>query len=106
VGWGSTYGALREATDLLNDSGVKANFLQFLDIYPLDDDLVASELGRIRRMVVVEQNFSGQLANVLRVYTGRKPDALITKYDGRAFSARWVAEHVTAALGVGEAVHA
>ena len=104
VGWGSSYGALREATDLLNAAGVKTNFLQFLDIFPLDEALVTAELGRIRRMVVVEQNYTGQLANVLRVYSGRKADALLTKYDGRAFSARWVAERVKATVGV--TVHA
>jgi 2-oxoglutarate ferredoxin oxidoreductase subunit alpha len=104
VGWGSSVGALREAMDLLNAEGVSTNLLQFVDIYPLDEAMVTAELGRIRQMVVVEQNYNGQLANVLRVYSGRKADVLITKYDGRAFSARWVAERVKAQIGV--AAHA
>src|SRR3712207_4225119 len=33
VGWGSTYGALREATDRLNAEGHRTNFLQFVDIF-------------------------------------------------------------------------
>ena len=104
VGWGSAYGALREATDLLNAEGVPTNLLHFVDVFPLDEDLVTAEIGRIRRMVVVEQNFTGQLANLLRVYTGRKADVQLNKYDGRAFSARWVVERVKAKIGV--AAHA
>lgn len=100
VGWGSSYGAIREATDLLNAEGLPTNFLQFIDIFPLDENLVSAEIGRIRRMMVVEQNFTGQLEQVLRVYTGRKADVLITKYDGRPFDARWVVERVKAAAGV------
>ena len=86
VGWGSTYGALREATDLLNARGQSANFLQFVDMCPLDEDRVTAEIDKIKRMVVVEQNFTGQLAHVLRGLTGRKADRKINKYDGRPIS--------------------
>ncbi|MGE3272036.1 MAG: transketolase C-terminal domain-containing protein, partial [Chloroflexota bacterium] len=86
VGWGSTYGALREAADLLNILGTSTNFLQFVDIFPLDEDRITAELAKIRRMVVVEQNFTGQLAHVLRGLTGRKADRKINKYDGRPIS--------------------
>ena len=86
VGWGSTFGALREAVDLLNAQGTSANFLQFVDIFPLDEDRITAELAKIRRMIVVEQNFTGQLAHVLRGLTGRKADKKINKYDGRPIS--------------------
>ena len=86
VGWGSTYGALREATDRLNAQGHSTNFLQFVDIAPLDEDRIAAELDKIRQMVVVEQNYTGQLAHVLRGLTGRKADMKVNKYDGRAIS--------------------
>jgi 2-oxoglutarate ferredoxin oxidoreductase subunit alpha len=86
VGWGSTYGALREATDRLNAEGHKTNFLQFVDLCPLDEDRTTAELSRIRRMIVVEQNYTGQLAHVLRGLTGRKADRRINKYDGRPIS--------------------
>jgi len=86
VGWGGTYGALREATDLLNAQGVSSNFLQFVDIFPLDEDRITAELGKITRMIVVEQNFTGQLAHVLRGLTGRKADLRVNKYDGRPIS--------------------
>lgn len=86
VGWGSTYGALREATDLLNARGLSTNHLHFTDIFPMDEDRISAELDKIRRMIVVEQNFTGQLAHVLRGLTGRKADRKINKYDGRPIS--------------------
>lgn len=86
VGWGSTYGALREATDRLNARGMRTNFLQFVDIFPLDEDRIMAELDKVRQMVVVEQNYTGQLAHVLRGLTGRKADCKINKYDGRPIS--------------------
>ncbi|MCC6174971.1 MAG: 2-oxoacid:acceptor oxidoreductase subunit alpha [Chloroflexi bacterium] len=86
VGWGSTYGALREATDLLNARGLVTNFLQFVDMCPLDEDRISAELGKIRRMIVVEQNYTSQLAHLLRGLTGRKADKRINKYDGRPIS--------------------
>ncbi|MFN8632296.1 MAG: 2-oxoacid:acceptor oxidoreductase subunit alpha [Chloroflexota bacterium] len=86
VGWGGTYGAVREATDLLNSNGVSTNFLQFVDMFPLDEDRITAELDKIKRMIVVEQNFTGQLAHVLRGLTGRKADLRVNKYDGRPLS--------------------
>jgi 2-oxoglutarate ferredoxin oxidoreductase subunit alpha len=86
VGWGGTYGALREATDLLNAQGHPTNFLQFVDVFPLDEDRITAELDKIKRMIVVEQNYTGQLAHVLRGLTGRKADTRVNKYDGRPIS--------------------
>jgi 2-oxoglutarate ferredoxin oxidoreductase subunit alpha len=103
VGWGSLYGALREATDLLNARGQTVNHLHFSDIFPLDEDRITAELDKITQMIVVEQNFTGQLAHVLRGLTGRKADKRINKYDGRPISPDEIVAAVAgAAAGVGE----
>ncbi|MBI4492214.1 MAG: 2-oxoacid:acceptor oxidoreductase subunit alpha [Chloroflexi bacterium] len=86
VGFGSTWGSIREAVDTLNAQGLSANGLQFVDMYPLDEDALAAELDRAGRLVAVEQNFTGQLANHIRRLTGRKVDARVNKYDGRPIS--------------------
>ena len=86
VGWGSTVGALLEASDRLNAAGQPTNVLQFVDMFPLDEDVISAELDKIREMVVVEQNYTGQLAHVLRGLTGRKADRKVLKYDGRPMS--------------------
>ncbi len=86
MGWGATRYAIREAVDLLNAQGVKANALHFIDIYPLDEKRLAKELGKANYLIDVEGNYTAQLAQVVRVYTGRAPDAKILKYDGRPFT--------------------
>src|SRR5262249_23491825 len=96
VGWGSTFGALREAAALLTAKGHTTNFLQFVDMFPLNEDVIAAELGKIKRMILVEQNYTGQLAHYLRGLTGRKADKRINKYDGRPISPD---EVVAAVLG-------
>lgn len=86
VGWGSTYGPIREATDRLNAEGLSTSFLYFTDIFPLPEEPLTALVNPPRRLVAVEQNFTGQLANVIRKFTGRKVDHRILKYSGRPFS--------------------
>jgi 2-oxoglutarate ferredoxin oxidoreductase subunit alpha len=86
VGWGSTYGALREAVDLLNSDGPRANLLHFMEVWPLDWDRVRGLLDDARSLVLVEQNFTGQLGQIIRTFTGKTMDKRILKYDGRPIS--------------------
>jgi 2-oxoglutarate ferredoxin oxidoreductase subunit alpha len=86
VGWGSTYGAIREAVDILNAAGTRANQLHFMEVWPLDWERVRALLDTAKSLVLVEQNYSGQLGNVLRTYTGKTMDKKILKYDGRPIS--------------------
>lgn len=86
VGWGSTYGSMVEAAKLLNDSGQSANVLHFTDVWPLPWDRVGDILKRCRRLVAVEQNYTGQLANILQTYTDVRIPLRINKYDGRPIS--------------------
>ncbi|MFN0073029.1 MAG: 2-oxoacid:acceptor oxidoreductase subunit alpha [Chloroflexota bacterium] len=86
VTWGSTIGAAEEAARMLTADGLTTNVLQFVDMHPIDEDKLTEIITGLRKMVVIEMNFTGQLAQVIRQYTGRKPDVLITKYDGRPFS--------------------
>ncbi|MEF8798781.1 MAG: 2-oxoacid:acceptor oxidoreductase subunit alpha [Candidatus Bipolaricaulota bacterium] len=86
IGWGSTYGAVREAVDRLNESDTKANFYHFDEIWPLDADKIKDLLGSSRRTLLVENNYSGQLASLLTRETGVETPDRILKYDGRPFT--------------------
>ncbi len=94
VGWGSTYGAIREATDMLNADGVSANSLHFSDIWPFPADRVSAILEDCRYLVDVEGNYSGQFASILRSQTGRKVDHKILRYDGRPLAPEDIVERV------------
>jgi len=97
--WGSTIGPVRMALDLLNAQARKsretANAVQIVDMWPLPVDKVRAALQGARKLVCVEQNYSGQLATLLRAYTGIQVDALITKYSGRPMSPEYVATRVS-----------
>ncbi len=86
VCWGSTYGAVREAVDILRKNKMKVNLLKFTDIWPFPEDKVKPLLEKAKHLVAVENNFTGQLANVIRRSTGIKVHSKILKYSGRPFS--------------------
>jgi len=97
--WGSTYGPAREAVDLLARQGVTVNLLHFCDLWPLPP-AAAEALSRVRQALVVEQNYTGQLARLLRMVTGFTAHRLLRKYDGRPFSPKEIAEAAAAMVGV------
>lgn len=94
MGWGATRHAIREAIDILNADGIKANALHFIDIYPLDEARLEKELDKAQYLIDVEGNYTAQLAQVVRVYTGRAVDDKILKYNGRPFSGIEIANTV------------
>jgi len=64
VGWGSTYGAIRTATERLADEGIEVGHLHLRHLNPLPKDL-GEVLGRYERVLVPEMNM-GQLNFLLR----------------------------------------
>jgi len=90
VGWGSTYGPVREVVDQLNEGGNKANFLHFTDIWPLPEDKVSHLLEKTSHIICVESNSTGQFAKFLRTYTEKKIDHQILRYDGQPLSPEYI----------------
>ena len=90
VAWGSTYGSLREAVDRLNKEGTSANMLHLLQVWPFPKERVSETLGGAKRVIGVEQNYSAQLAGLIRQETGIEVEANILKYDGRPFSVDYI----------------
>jgi len=86
VGWGSTYGALKEAVDMLQAQQIGANLLHLNELWPFPAEAVSSVLGKSRQSLAVENNATGQLARLIRRETGLKVSGTILKFDGRPFS--------------------
>jgi 2-oxoglutarate ferredoxin oxidoreductase subunit alpha len=87
LSWGSNKGAILETLDLLEDRGVEARFVQARLMMPFPADEFSELLENAAPLVIVESNFSGQFAQLLRQHTGIQPDHLIVKYNGRPISA-------------------
>jgi len=78
VAWGSTKGAILDAMEQYSD----ISFLQvrMLEPFPVDDVI---KYLKGKTIIDVEQNYSGQLADVLREKTGLVVDSRIVKFNGR-----------------------
>jgi 2-oxoglutarate ferredoxin oxidoreductase subunit alpha len=98
--WGSMYGPVREAVDILESRGIRANMLHFSDIWPFPAEAAMAQLRKVRRSVGVEQNYTSQFLRLLRAETGFVPDGAVNKYDGRPPCPREIAERVEQEAGV------
>jgi 2-oxoglutarate ferredoxin oxidoreductase subunit alpha len=92
IAWGSTYGPMREAVDRLNGQGVRARMLHFTDIWPVPQDVEKLLVGET---IAVENNYSGQFADLLRMATGHTVSRRILKWDGRPLSPEYITHHVS-----------
>lgn len=95
--WGSTLGAALEAAQRLRERGEAACLLHFSQVWPLSPDTFLPALAAARRTVMVEGNFSGQLARLIRRETGYVFNAVITRYDGLPFTAAYILGKLTEA---------
>jgi 2-oxoglutarate ferredoxin oxidoreductase subunit alpha len=94
VGWGSTYGALKEAVALLKTEGMKVGALSFGDLYPLPTKLLNKYNSIAKTIVNVEQNYTGQLGKLITQETGILMNKSILKYDGRQINAQDIVDRV------------
>lgn len=95
LGWGSLYGPLKEAVRLLNDKGEKRyGALVFGDVWPLPQKLLRQKAAEAKIIIHVEQNYTGQLASLIREVTGIRTHAGILKYDGRQLSAEEIVSRI------------
>jgi len=83
VGWGSTYGVLSEFIN--NNEELDASFLNIKQLYPLSESL-KEYFKQAEKIVVVENNIRGQLANLLKLELDIKVYEKILKYNGEPFS--------------------
>ena len=83
LGFGSTYGALKDAVEELNNQGEKVGALSFGDIYPLPEEGLRKYAKQAKIIINVEQNFTGQLGKLITQETEILMTYSILKYDGR-----------------------
>jgi len=94
IGWGSTYGVIDEACELLRDAGISANHLPIRWLVPLHGEAILDLLASAKHTIIVENNFSGQFARYLRSETSFVPNGHIRKYDGEPFFPSHIVEAV------------
>ncbi len=83
VSWGSPKGAILEAIDNLREEGLNAGFLQVRMISPLPEKEIRKTLENKKRIIDIEDNYTGQLGQVIKEKTSIEPNFHILKYTGR-----------------------
>lgn len=82
VGWGSTYGVLREFIETTTVDDVA--YLYIKQPFPLSKDLL-KYFEQSDNTIVVENNYTGQFADILQLQLGIKADHKVNKYNGEPF---------------------
>ncbi len=119
VGWGSTFGVMKEAVDVLSKSKNIA-MLHFSEIYPFPlteknpspTPLPQGEeargrvkfdyltlLNKAKLTICIENNASGQFARLMRAETGFEFKYRINKFDGRPFTLEGLSRELDVHIG-------
>jgi len=70
----------------LSQEGWKVNFLQIRMIHPFPKEYVSKVLSRAEKRIVVEMNYSAQLASIVREQTGLVLENYVLKFNGHPMS--------------------
>ncbi|XOB41172.1 MAG: 2-oxoacid:acceptor oxidoreductase subunit alpha [Candidatus Nealsonbacteria bacterium] len=81
VGWGSTKGAILDALKGLDNY----RFMQISYINPFPIDMVKKELESSDKVVLIENNATGQLGDIIAEKTGHIIKNKVLQYDARPF---------------------
>lgn len=86
VAMGSTGGTIDEARRRLSAEGLRVNRVTVRQLHPFPSDLLEPHLRHAKKIVVLENNATGQLANLIKQNVGyhEKIEHLL-KYDGTPF---------------------
>jgi len=97
VSWGSTYLIVEEALQsFLNH---KIAHLHFSQVYPIHPS-AKEYLEKAKRIIFIEQNGTGQFANLVQQTFLIDTSERILKYDGYAYSVEQIAKAIRERLGV------
>lgn len=86
VGFNSTRGTIHEAMERLEADGMKVNHAHVRQLMPFPTEMLAEQMKKAKKVLVVENNATGQLTQLIRMNVGMA-DRLIHfgKYDGNPF---------------------
>lgn len=88
IGIGSTRGVIEEIVNDLNAQGKNAGLAQVKVLHPFQKEGLEDLIHSAKEVFVVENNWSGQLADIIRkeMLVGDDKIKSITKYDGNPFT--------------------
>lgn len=86
IGMGSTRGAIDEAIVRMENDGLKVNHLHVRLLWPFPTEAVKPYVEKAKKVIVLENNATGQLANLVKLHVGMNEKIQsVLKYDGNPF---------------------
>ena len=99
IGFGSTFGPITESMKQLAASGIHVRYHQIRTIHPILVDDLKAFADPLERIFVVENNYSGQLANIVRSSLMRNERIEnITKFDGNSFKPKEITNAIISTM--------
>ena len=83
---GSSRGVVSEACARLRSKGQKVAMVHLSHVWPFPAEATAGLVAKDTKVVTVEQNYSGQLAQLLLQECGLRATGTVRRYDGRPFT--------------------
>lgn len=99
VTWGSMKGPVLDAMKWLEENGMSVNLLHITWVSPFQAEAVTKILEGAKKTLIVENNFTAQMAGVIREQTGFNITERLLKYDGRPFYPEEIYDRVMKMLG-------
>lgn len=66
IGWGSTKGAIQEACQMAAERGIRVSHFHPRIVAPLPEAQIREALSKVKKVIVVEENFTGQFSHFLK----------------------------------------
>ncbi|MFC7679526.1 2-oxoacid:acceptor oxidoreductase subunit alpha [Paenibacillus sp. GCM10028914] len=86
IGMGSTGGTIDQARELLEKDGISTNHVTVRLLHPFPAEEIKPYIDGARQVVVVENNATAQLANLVKLHVGSSEKLRsVLKYDGNPF---------------------
>ena len=93
IGWGSTYGPIKEALSNFEDD--KLSFLYFKQLYPLHHS-TEQYITKAKMTIIFENNAQGQFSDLIKLKTGLEIEKKVLKYNGMPFSVEEIENNLKA----------
>jgi len=86
IGMGSTGGTIDQARLRLEDEGIETNHMTVRLLHPFPIQEVLPQIEKAKKVLVLENNATGQLANLIKTNIGSHDKIVnVLKYDGNPF---------------------
>ena len=86
IGFNSTRGVIEEIMKKLEEDGIQVNHVHIRMIHPFPAHEILPYVKSAKKVVVIENNATGQLANLLKMNIGHADKITkLLKYDGNPF---------------------